>query len=111
MDVMGASNVEFDKKELAKLEKLTDDEGLIERSEFIEYAKKSSAVKEYTEKCCGGPKKISTSNVNVDKAELAFKVKLRKYLPTRPNWDGFSSKIFTNIKRMECLNKCRNLIL
>eukprot|EP00090_Calanus_glacialis_P002642 TRINITY_DN11975_c0_g1_i2.p1 TRINITY_DN11975_c0_g1~~TRINITY_DN11975_c0_g1_i2.p1 ORF type:complete len:170 (+),score=71.89 TRINITY_DN11975_c0_g1_i2:70-579(+) len=75
IEVMGISHVEFDKKELAKLDRMTNDDGFMDRGDFMDYAKKSSAVKEYTEKSAGAGRKISLPpvNVNVDKAELAFK--------------------------------------
>ena len=68
--------MELDKKEMTKLDKMTDDDGFMDRGEFMDYAKKSSAVKEFTDKSVGG-KKTSTSShcVNIDKAELAFKVR------------------------------------
>ena len=68
--------MEFDKKELAKLGRMTNDDGFMDRGEFMDYAKKSHAVKEYTDKSAGAGRKISIPpvNVNVDKAELAFKV-------------------------------------
>ena len=76
MEVMSSYNIEFDKKEMAKLNKITDEEGFMEREEFLEYARKSSAVKEYTEKGAAGGGKTSAckTNKNMDKAELAFKV-------------------------------------
>ena len=73
---MEISHVEFEKKELAKLDRMTNDDGFMDRGEFMDYAKNSSAVKQYTEKSAGAGRKISLApvNVNVDKAELAFKV-------------------------------------
>ena len=43
---MGISHVEFEKKELAKLDRMTNDDGFMDRGEFMDYAKKSYAVKE-----------------------------------------------------------------
>ena len=76
MEVMDSYHVEFDKKEIAKLNRITDDDGFMERDGFLEYARKSSAIKEFTEKGAGGGGKTSTCkiNKNMDKAELAFKV-------------------------------------
>jgi len=71
LDVMSASHVEFDKKEMSKLDKMTDDDGFMDKGEFIEYAKKSTAVKEWTDKSIGGKK--TSHNISVDKAEIAFK--------------------------------------
>ena len=64
--------MEFDKKEMSKLDKMTDDDGFMDKGEFIEYAKKSTAVKEWTDKSIGGKK--TSHNISVDKAEIAFKV-------------------------------------
>ena len=74
---MSSSHIQFEKKELAKLNKITDDDGFIERGEFFEYARKSVAMKEYTEKHFGTGRKVSQNNstVALDKAELTFKVK------------------------------------
>ena len=78
MDVIGSSHMELDKKEMTKLNKITDDEGFIDRGEFLEYARKSSAVKEFTERGACGPGTGKTTsckiNKNMDKAELAFRV-------------------------------------
>ena len=70
---MSGSHVELEKKEMAKLDKMTDDDGFMDKGEFMEFARKSSAVKEWTEKCVGG-KRTSSQSINVDKAEIAFKV-------------------------------------
>ena len=51
---MGSYHVVFDKKEIGKLDKISDAEGFMERGEFLEYARKSSAVKESVEKGSGG---------------------------------------------------------
>ena len=60
----------------------------MEREEFIDYARKSSAVKELTEKLQAAGKSMGTKpKVSLDKAELAFKVR-----ETRRNiYPGFSS--------------------
>ena len=72
LDVMSASHVEVDKKEMTKFDKMTDDDGFMDKGEFMEYAKKSTAVKEWTDKCVRGKK--TSHSVNIDKAEIAFKV-------------------------------------
>ena len=75
--MMGSYHVVFDKKEIGKLDKISDAEGFMERGEFLEYARKSSAVKEFTEKGSGGGGKacMGKTGKNLDKAELAFKVR------------------------------------
>ena len=73
---MGSNHVVFDKKEIGKLDKISDAEGFMEREEFLEYARKSSAVKESVEKGSGGGGKTSIGKTgkNMDRAELAFMV-------------------------------------
>ena len=54
--------------EVARLERITQEDGMIEREQFKEFAKRSPAVKEFTMR--GSKSRVS----NLDKAELAFKV-------------------------------------
>ena len=80
LEVMGSYHVVLDKKEVGKLEKLSDKEGMMDREEFLEYARKSSVVKEFVERGAGGSGgKVSVGRAgkSVDKAELAFKVSLQ----------------------------------
>ena len=57
---------------------ISDESGSINRDEFVEYAKRSSAVKELTDKGFA-VRSVSTSQTpstnNLDKAELAFRVR------------------------------------
>jgi len=64
VDVLSGYNIDIESRELAKLTRLSDEDGNIDRQEFIEYAKKSSLIKEFIE---------AEKSKNVDKAELAFK--------------------------------------
>ena len=77
LEVMGSYHVVLDKKEIGKLEKISDKEGMMDRDEILEYARKSSVVKEFVEKGLGGSggkSNAGKSGKNVDKAEIAFKV-------------------------------------
>ena len=69
MEVLSSSHVEFEPKELARLERITSEEGMIGQEEFKEYAKRSAAVKELS-------LRGKSSGPKLDKAELAFKVRL-----------------------------------
>jgi len=76
LEVLESSHISVTEKELDRLEKISDHDGLVNRDDFIEFARKSSSVKEYVEKgkigVGGGA--VSTGAVhNLDKAELAFK--------------------------------------
>ena len=55
---------------------ITDEAGYIPRDEFVDYAKRSSAVKELTEKGLSSSRSATSGHTNLDKAELAFKVKI-----------------------------------
>ena len=62
---------------LITLSQLCDEEGNVDRQEFIDYARKSSSVKELTDKLSSAGKTLPSSSkpkVSLDKAELAFKV-------------------------------------
>ena len=73
IDVMDGYHIVLDRKELAKLDRISSEEGTIKREEFFEYAKKSAGVKEFVEK--GGAYAGSKAGkISLDKAELAFKV-------------------------------------
>ena len=63
--LLEAAGISIDDREIAKLDKMTNDEGLIDRKVFLDYAKKSSALKSL----------IDSEKQHFDKAELAFKVK------------------------------------
>ena len=71
MEVLGSSHVQFEPKELARLERITNEDGLIETEEFMDYAKRSAAVKEFSLRGSRG------GGSKHDKAELAFKVEYR----------------------------------
>ena len=70
MEVLGSSHVQFEPKELARLERITNEVGLIETEEFMDYAKRSAAVKEFSLRGSRG------GGSKHDKAELAFKVRI-----------------------------------
>ena len=65
LELLEASGIETNDKDTAKLDKLSNDDGLIERSEFLSYAKKSHVFKSLQEEL---------EKQHYDKAELAFKV-------------------------------------
>ena len=59
---------------------ITDEAGYIPRDEFVDYAKRSSAVKELTEKgLSSSSRSAASAHTNLDKAELAFKVFKRRH--------------------------------
>ena len=90
---METYNIQLDKREHDKVNKvdmwrfifvyvmlclmlqLSDDNGCISREDFLDYAKKSSGVKELSEKGFAHVGKTSVNSIknNLDKAELAFK--------------------------------------
>jgi len=63
-DVLSGHGLHLDDKEAARINRLSDNDGMMERPDFIEYAKKSATVKEWLD---------AEKSKNVDKAELAFK--------------------------------------
>ena len=65
---MNTANIELEERELAKIDKISSDEGLVEKERFEEFARKSHSVKELFKK------ERRSSSINVDKAVLAFKV-------------------------------------
>ena len=67
MELLESAGIVVAEKEVARLDRLTDQDGIIEREEFVTYAKKSSVMKQLLE---------GERSRNVDKAELAFKVKI-----------------------------------
>ncbi|XP_023349870.1 troponin C, skeletal muscle [Eurytemora carolleeae] len=64
LEVLNANKIQPDSREMAKIEKLSDDHGNIDRQEFMDFAKKSSLIKEFLD---------SERTKNIDKAEIAFK--------------------------------------
>jgi Ca2+-binding EF-hand superfamily protein len=64
VDVLSGHNLHLDDKETARVERMCDNDGMMERPDFIEYAKKAHIVKEWLD---------AEKSKNVDKAELAFK--------------------------------------
>ena len=68
LDALEAAGITIDDREIAKVDKMTNDDGLIERKVFLDYAKKSSALKSL----------LDSERNHFDKAELAFKVRQNK---------------------------------
>ena len=64
LELLETAGIEIEEKEVAKLEKMASDDGLVERHDFIHYAKKSSMFKTL----------VDAEKHHFDKAELAFKV-------------------------------------
>ena len=62
----------MDPKEQKKLDKLVNGEGLIKREEFIEFSKKSQAVKEFGLR--GNRGSTPVRKAEIDKAEVVFRV-------------------------------------
>ena len=67
VQVLESAGVEPNDREVSKLSRMSDESGEIEREPFTAYAKKSEAFKEYME---------AERKSGIDKAEIAFKVKL-----------------------------------
>jgi len=63
IELLEASGVDLDEKEIAKIDKMTSELGIIDKNVFLAYAKKSSVFKNLLEE----------EKHNFDKAELAFK--------------------------------------
>ena len=66
------SHVKLDPKEEMKLDKLVNGEGLIKREDFIEFSKKSQAVKEFGLR--GNRSSTPVRKAEIDKAEVVFRV-------------------------------------
>ena len=66
LELLETAGIEIEEKEVAKLEKMASDDGLVERHDFIHYAKKSSMFKTL----------VDAEKHHFDKAELAFKVSI-----------------------------------
>eukprot|EP00090_Calanus_glacialis_P022286 TRINITY_DN34406_c0_g1_i1.p1 TRINITY_DN34406_c0_g1~~TRINITY_DN34406_c0_g1_i1.p1 ORF type:complete len:157 (-),score=73.99 TRINITY_DN34406_c0_g1_i1:128-598(-) len=64
MELLESAGIVLEDKEVARLDRLTDKDGIIEREEFVNYAKKSPVMKQLLD---------GERARNVDKAELAFK--------------------------------------
>lgn len=64
----------MDPKEQKKLDKLVNGEGLIKREEFIEFSKKSQAVKELGLR--GSRSSTPVRKAEIDKAEVVFRVNI-----------------------------------
>ena len=71
IELLEASGVDLDEKEIAKIDKMTSELGIIDKNDFLAYAKKSSVFKNLLEE----------EKHNFDKAELAFKVRKKFMLP------------------------------
>jgi len=63
LELLETNGIEIEEKEVAKLEKMASDDGLVERHDFVHYAKKSSMFKTL----------VDAEKHHFDKAELAFK--------------------------------------
>ena len=74
LELLEAAGVGLDDRDIAKLDKMSNEEGLIERSVFLAYAKKSSLCKSL----------LDAEKHQFDKAELAFKV----------GWDSVESAAY-----------------
>ena len=68
------SHVKLDPKEETKLDKLVNGEGLIKREDFIEFSKKSQAVKEFGLR--GNRSSTPVRKAEIDKAEVVFRVNI-----------------------------------
>ena len=68
------SHVELDPKEQLKLEKIANESGFIKKEDFIEFAKKSSSVKEVRLRSSRSSTPVGRKDI--DKAEIVFRVKL-----------------------------------
>ena len=62
----------MDPKEETKLDKLVNGEGLIKREDFIEFSKKSQAVREFGLR--GNRSSTPVRKAEIDKAEVVFRV-------------------------------------
>jgi hypothetical protein len=65
LQVLEAVGVEPDEREAARLDRMSDEDGEIDRDEFIAFARKSEVFKDYLD---------VERKSKVDKAEIAFKV-------------------------------------
>jgi len=64
LDLLSAYKIEPDAKEISRIDRLADDDGFIERGDFMDFAKRSSTIKDILD---------AERSKNVDKAEIAFK--------------------------------------
>ena len=65
LELLESSGIATEERDIARLEKIANDDGMIERSEFVSYAKRSNVFKSLQEE---------SEKQHFDKAELAFKV-------------------------------------
>ena len=65
--------VQLDPKEQLKLEKIVDSSGFIKREEFVEFAKKSTSVKDFQLR--GSRSSTPVGRREIDKAEVVFRVR------------------------------------
>ena len=68
IEVLCSCHIQLEPKEVASLDRITQEDGMIERERFIEFAKRSPAVKEFSMR--GSKGRV----FNLVKAELPFKV-------------------------------------
>ena len=71
-DPFSQSHVKLDPREEMKLDKVVTGEGLIKREDFIEFSKKSQAVKEFGLR--GNRSSTPVGKAEIDKAEVVFRV-------------------------------------
>jgi len=64
LELLESSGIATEERDIARLEKIANDDGMIERSEFVSYAKRSNVFKSLQEE---------SEKQHFDKAELAFK--------------------------------------
>ena len=75
--IFSHSHIQLDQKELGRLEKIVNDAGEIKKEDFVEFAKKSAAVKDFGLR--NNRSATSTPPIprkEIDKAELVFRVKI-----------------------------------
>ena len=64
-------HISLDPKEQQKLDKIADESGLIKKDEFVEFARKSAAVKDLGLR--DSKASTPTSHTDIDKAAVVFK--------------------------------------
>ena len=79
---MESSGVSPDAKEVSKLSRMAGESGEVEREQFVAFARKSEAFKDWMD---------ADRRSHVDKAEIAFKVPQRKACILRIFTDNLNS--------------------
>ena len=67
------SHVQLDPKEQLKLEKIVNESGSIKKEDFVDFAKKSASVKDFSLR--GSRSSTPVGRRDIDKAEVVFRVK------------------------------------